>query len=257
MSRPLIVIALGVVALSKASGQQPARPSFQVASIKPAPNATAIQITPRRSGNRVTYLTEVRMVVYYAYQVEPYQVSGELPDGVYDIQALADGTPTDDELRLMFQQLLEDRCQLKLHKETRPMQGYDLLVTKDGPKLKPAQEGGEVLLDGRLAPEGAGTYATRSGSRLVGRNASTANLAATLARNLHGPVLDRTGLTGTFDFNIAFTRDDPERPGDASDAARAPTLTIAIQEQLGLKLQSGKVPFPVLIIDRVSPPTEH
>ncbi len=249
-------MALGIFILSEVHGQS-ARPSFQVASIKPAPNATALQITPRRSGNRVTYVTEIRMIVYYAYRVEPYQVSGELPNGVYDIEGLADGTPTDDELRLIFQQLLEDRFQLKLHSETKPMQGYDLLVAKGGPKLKPAQEGSEVLLDGRPAPEGAGTYATRSGPRLVGRNASTANLAVTLARNLHGPVLDRTGLSGTFDFNIAFTKDDAEKPGDASDAARVPTLAVAIQEQLGLKLQSGKVPVQVLIIDHVSPPTEN
>lgn len=256
MDRPLIVTALGILVLWGASGQS-LRPSFQVASIKPAQNVTGISITPRHSGNRVTYVTEVRMIVYYAYHVAPYQVSGELPNGVYDIQAVADGSPADDELRLMFQQLLEDRFRLKLHTETRQTRAYELIVAKDGPRLKPTQDGSQVLLDGRVPPEGAGAYATLSGPRLVGRNASMAQLAETLARSLQGPVVDRTGLIGTFDFNIAFSRDDSEKPADAPDVASAPTLAIAIQEQLGLKLQSGKAPVQILVIDHVSPPTDN
>ena len=256
MARPVVLSALGIL-LAWGTFAQPARPSFQVASIKLDENARGISITPRRSGNRVSYVTEVRMVVYYAYRIAPFQVSGDLPDGVYDIEALVDGSPDDDELRLMFQRLLEDRFGLKLHTETKLMPAYELLPAKGGARLKAAQNGGEELLDGRLAPEGAGAYLSKSGPRLVGRNASMAQLAESLARNFQAPVADRTGLTGAFDFSVAYAKEDPERPAAAlRDTPAAPVLRIAIQE-LGLQLQSGKAPVQILVIDRVTPPTAN
>ena len=230
--------------------------SFDVVSIKPAGDDVAgIAITPRRSGNRVTYVTEVRMIFYYAYHVAPYQVSGDFPAGIFDIAAIVDGSPTDDELRRMFQKLLEDRFHLKLHTETRQMRAYELLVGKDGPRLQPAQDG-EVRFDGRVAPEGVGAYVTRTGPRLVGRRASMTELAESLARSLQCPVVDRTGIAGTFDFNVAFSK-ETENPGGetASGPARAPSLPIAIQEQLGLKLQAGKAPAQILVIDHIEQPT--
>lgn len=232
--------------------------SFDVVSIKPAADdVTGIALTPRRSGNRVTYVTEVRMIFYYAYHVAPYQVSGDFPAGVFDIAAIVDGSPTDEDLRRMFQKLLEDRFQLKLHTETRQMRGYELLVGKDGPRLQPAQDG-EVRFDGRVAPEGVGAYVTRAGPRLVGRRASMTQLAESLARSLQGPVLDRTGITGTFDFNVAFSREVENSAAEAaSDPARAPSLPVAIQEQLGLKLQAGRVPAPFLVIDHIEQPTAN
>jgi uncharacterized protein (TIGR03435 family) len=232
--------------------------SFDVVSIKPAADdVTGIAITPRRSGNRVTYVTEVRMIFYYAYRVAPYQVSGDFPAGVFDIAAIVDGSPTDDDLRRMFQKLLEDRFHLKLHTETRQMRAYELVVGKDGPRLKPAEDG-EVLFDGRAAPEGVGAYATRAGPRLVGRRASMTQLAESLARSLQSPVVDRTGVTGTFDFNVAFSKESENLAAEtASDPARAPTLPIAIQEQLGLKLQAGKAPAQILVIDHIERPTSN
>ncbi len=254
--RPAVLTAIGVL-LAWGTSAQAVRPSFQVASIKPDENARGISIAPRRSGNHVTYVTEVRMVVYYAYRIAPFQLSGDLPDGVYDIEALVDGSPNDDELRLMFQRLLEDRFGLKLHTETKLMSAYELLVAKGGPRLKLAHNGGEELLDGSLAPEGVSGYFSKAGPRLVGRNASMAQLAESLARLFQAPVADRTGLSGAFDFSVAYAKEDSERPAAAlPDVPPAPVLRIAIQE-LGLKLQSGKAPIQILVIDRVTPPTAN
>jgi uncharacterized protein (TIGR03435 family) len=254
-SQAWALVAVSTLALPSDAAAQSTRPSFQVVSVKPADNPTAISIEPRRSGNRFTYVTEIRMVLYYAYRVLPFQVSGDLPDGVYDIETLADGSPAGDEARLMFQHVLEDRFGLRLHYETRRMRGYDLVVAKMGPKLKVAQNGGGQLLDGTLAPEGAGAYMSRQGSRLVGRNATMAQLADCLARNFRRPVADRTGIVGAFDFSIAFARDTLDKPSaETPDLSWAPSLQSAIQE-LGLRLQPAAADVRILVIDHVTPPT--
>jgi uncharacterized protein (TIGR03435 family) len=197
------------------------------------------------------------MAVYYAYRVAPYQVIGELPGEIYDIEAVADTSPTDDQLRLMFQSLLRERFKLKIHNESRNMQGYELLVAKNGPKLDPARDNSHIEFDGRDAPEGAGSYATRSGPRLLGRRSSMGQLADALARNLRLPVMDRTGLSGVYDFNVAFSREEAVPDANAADVAPPPLLPIALREQLGLRLQPAKVPVTMLIIDHAEPPTPN
>jgi uncharacterized protein (TIGR03435 family) len=253
LTRLLALSAIGILFAWRTSAQ-PARSSFQVVSIKPDENASGISITPRRSGNRITYVTEIRMLVYYAYRIAPFQLSGDLPNGVYDIEALVDGSPDDDELRLMFRQLLEDRFGLKLRTESKLTPAYELVVAKGGPRLKAAQKGGEELLDGRLAPEGADAYFSKAGPRLVGRNSSMAQLAESLARSFQMPVADRTGLAGAFDFSVAYSKEEPAPL--AGGLSEIPPLQIAI-EQLGLKLQSAKAPVRILVIERVTPPTAN
>ena len=128
------LVALFIVA-GEISGQDGPGSTFEVASVKQVEDATGIAIRPSRSGNRVRYLTQVRMVIYYAYDMAPYQVTGDLPGEVYSIEAIATDTPTDDQLKLMFRSLLEDRFRLKVHYETKLMEGYELLIGRGGPKL--------------------------------------------------------------------------------------------------------------------------
>ncbi len=225
--------------------------------MKPAPDAYGVAIAPRRSGNRITYITQLRMVVYYAYRVAPYQLIGEMPGEVYDIEAVADTSPTDDQLRLMFQRLLQERFKLKLHNESRNMQGYELLLARNGPKLEPARDNSHITIDGSDAPTGAGSYATRSGPRLVGRRSSMGQLADALARNLRSPVVDHTRLTGAFDFNVAFSKEENAAGTDSADVAPPPHLAIALREQLGLRLEPRRVPVTMLVIDHVEPPTPN
>jgi uncharacterized protein (TIGR03435 family) len=231
-------------------------PSFEVASVKAPEGAHAVAITPRRSGNRIFYVSMVGMVIDYAYRVRPFQVSGDLPDDVYDIEAMAEGSPDEDQTRLMLQTLLTDRFHLRLHREMKVTQVYELVIAKGGPKLK-AGEGGQLMLDGRPAPPGIGMWASRNGPRLMSRGGSMGQLADALSRALKGPVTDRTGITGTFDFDVPYAVDSLEARPTNTPGALFPPLETAIQEQLGLRLERGKGPVEVLVIDHIEKPSEN
>jgi uncharacterized protein (TIGR03435 family) len=142
----------------------------------------------------------------------------------------------------MLQQLLADRFALRLHRETKEITIYSLIVGKNGPKLK---EGGS-----------AGPYLSRpSPGRLAGQRASMSSLASALAGNLGRPVIDNTGLKGGYDFSLEWTADAaPDAvPADTS----GPSLFTALQDQLGLRLESKKAPIEVLIIDRAEKPSPN
>jgi uncharacterized protein (TIGR03435 family) len=155
----------------------------------------------------------------------------------YDIEAKAEkAAASPDELRLMLRNMLADRFQLALHQTTKEVSGYALLVGKGGPKMR----------------RGDGT--SKKG---IGRNAGTINgtsvpmtmVAIALSDVLGVPVADMTELIGEYSFNLTFATD----PNDVS----APSIFTAIQEQLGLKLESKRVPTQVLVIDHVEKPTEN
>jgi uncharacterized protein (TIGR03435 family) len=127
---------------------QPARerPSFEVASVKAMlVDDPKSDFVPRRSGDRITmHNAQLRTIIVWAYHLTnaEYELVAAPTEKLlwddYDIQALAPGSPTDDDLRMMFQALLEDRFQLKVHREKRELAAYDLVVAKGGPKLVPA-----------------------------------------------------------------------------------------------------------------------
>jgi uncharacterized protein (TIGR03435 family) len=240
----------------------PARPAFDVASVK-ADNIlqTSFDVVPRRSGNRVTmHNTQLGMLIAYAWHVSnpSSQVIGNLhlPDGwnFYDIEAIADGSVSDDQLRLMFQSLLEDRFKLKVHRETREMTAYDLVVAKGGSKLKQADPDGEIMLDGKPIEQGnsLAVYGADGGTHLVGKSVSMERLVYALSGRLHAPVLDRTGLTGPFDYNVVFSRED-----DPSDTGGPPALVTALQEELGLRLEKTRRQVEVIVVDHVEKPSSN
>jgi len=136
------------------------RLEFEVASVKLNTANGPTDWVPRRSGDRVTiHNNQLGSVILYAYHVNFYQVVGSLrlPDGWnwYDIEAKAPGSPSDDQIRLMLQALLEDRFKLKVHRETREMAVYKLVIAKGGPKIKPEVEGSKMTIDGKPLPKGA------------------------------------------------------------------------------------------------------
>ena len=139
----------------------------------------------------------------------------------YDIQAIAPGSPSDDELRLMFQRLLEDRFQLKVHRETRELTAYDLVVAKGGPKLV-ASPPREVKI--RMGFGGSSSWGEfrSDGKHFVGKGASLEEMVVVLTRQMRAPVLDRTGITGTYDFDVAFST--------GVDGSEKPVLTTAIHD---------------------------
>lgn len=200
---------------------------------------------------------------------------------LYTIEAEADGAPNEDVMRgPMMQALLEDRFRLKIHRETRDIPVYVLSVAKGGPKLRPFVEGScTEHVPGAARPEpGEKPWCGTGGMRTVrnGRNvtwdevgASFLNFSVFFGIVLDRPLIDKTGITGTFDFHLEFAPDEttagvasPFAPdgslsGAPSDPAGGPSIFTAFQEQLGLKLEAGKGPSEVLVIDHVERPSEN
>ncbi len=189
-------------------------------------------------------------LIMKAYGVRDFQLAGDVDwkySQRFDIAAKPDGEVSDEKVLLMLQALLADRFKLKLHRETKEMQVYVMTVAKNGPKNGPKLTAAEPSETGGIRIRGMG--------RLAGISASTLQLAeglSDLALNgrhfLDRPVLDRTGLSGVYNFNLEWT------PEGAPDPF-GPSIFTAIQEQLGLKLETQKAPVEILVIDRLEKPT--
>lgn len=149
----------------------------------------------------------------------------------------------------MLQALLADRFHLRLHREMRQVAAYLLTVGKNGPKFKEAAgEGGPLLWGLSRKPNGDPAV------RLTGDKTSMTRLADSLASLTGRPVLDRTGLKGSFDFTMEYAS-EPDAPG--STPFSGPSMFSAFQEQLGLKLDAAKAPVEVLVIDSVEKPSAN
>ena len=206
------------------------------------------------SGNRVTLVRNpLTRLVMAAYDVKDFQISG-MPewagsrDQFYDITAKADGegVPTLDQIRPMLQTLLADRFQLKLHRETKELPVYDLLVGKNGPKLKESV--------GARPPQPGAISGSQIRLNLLDK--SMGDLIEVLANNVDRPVIDKTVLAGRYDFTLEFTRSNPDSVARQSPEADRSIFT-AIQEQLGLKLAPAREPTEILVIDHVERLTEN
>jgi uncharacterized protein (TIGR03435 family) len=246
------VLALGA---GLASAQAP---TFDVASIKPSDPAAKVAIN--RSGYHLaTTGTSLLFLITWAYDVHPERVYGQpkwLDSVRYDIianapaQEQAPRRPNEPTaLQKMTQALLAERFKLAIHRETRELPMYALVVAKDGPKVQigPAPES---MNQNPFNMPGAGI--------LVGTQVTGEALAKVLANQLGRSVADETGLKGVFDFKLLWA---PEtEPGSAAAAMMAgrPSLFTAVQEQLGLKLEARKGKVEVWVIDHVeSLPTEN
>jgi uncharacterized protein (TIGR03435 family) len=229
------------VALSMAMAALTLAQEFEVASIKPTATkdgSFTFDFPPggRFTGRNLTLQNLLRI----AYELEDYQISGGPPwmnSAGFDIQAKAPAEPTREQVRHMLQSLLADRFQLAVHRETRQLPIYALVVAKTGPRLQPAD------------PDAATSRSLKMG-QLITRKMSMTDLASILTFDLKRPVKDETGLKGDF----AFTLEWAPGLGESDDG---PSLFAAIQEQLGLKLASTKGPIEVLVIDHVEKPSEN
>jgi uncharacterized protein (TIGR03435 family) len=173
----------------------------------------------------------------------------------FAIQALApDGAPEytfgefmnghAPQLEVMIKTLLAERFHLTMHGEMKEVQGYTLVVGKNGPKIRRLTERDAASVP---PPQRAGTTA---GARRVYMRTNMTYVALALGVITHRPVIDQTGLTGEFIFDLEYAPDDA-LPGESS----AGSVFTAVQEQLGLKLESAKVPAEVIVIDRIERPT--
>ena len=266
MIRTISVAGAALLAASLSWGQ-PATPSFEVASVKPAaPCCAPGQWRESKAGvDRIDFPnTTLRSCVAFAYGLKEYQISGPswLGELRYDIVAKGPAGTLHDQLPGMMQALLAQRFQLQVHDETKVFSVFALLVGKDGPKLKdsppePAGESAGARFGLSTSPSGVG--------RMEVKNGTMASLANTLARLLGRPVVDLTALTGRYDFDLEFSNEDSSGmrlappPGGALPSATEPGVSIfgSIQ-QVGLKLDAQKLPLKVIVVDRAEKtPTQN
>lgn len=187
----------------------------------------------------------------------------------YDVDAKIDSFVVDDlktvsqdqrtlAQQQMLQALLADRCKLAIHRETKDLVIYTLVIAKNGPKLQDAKPGETSSL---------GLGENGNSRSITAQARSIADFAQKLSVALGCPVLDKTGLAGEYDFKLDWAPDDieakspstgaPNNPPAASPDSIAASIFAAIQEQLGLKLVAGKAPVEVIVIDHIERPTAN
>ena len=215
--------------------------AFEVASIKlsPAEHVGFQSYSPGPGRYRALTAT-VRNLITAAYNVRDVQIAGGpqwTGSEAYDIEATATGRTTHAEIQTMLQTLLASRFSLKLRRETRERNVYDLVLAKRGPAMTSVDKVGLGVAPGK--------------QRIAGRGADMRTLASVLSGTVDRIVRDRTGLTGYYDFTLTW------RPDDAPPDDQRPALLTAIQEQLGLRLDPAKGPVEVLVIDSVSRPSSN
>jgi uncharacterized protein (TIGR03435 family) len=241
-----------------------APPTFEVAVIKPNKTGAGNRGFRRAGPGELNALNDsLKMLIAYAYDVRDYQIEGGpswIDSESYDILAKPEAGVDDDlktnaertaRLRLRVQALLADRFQLKLHRTTRELPMFALVVAKNGSKLKPSTS-------------------TRSESISNGHHLSCERVTmetfckVMLQGELGRWVADKTGLTGEFDFTMDWAPDEGRRrfPGEEAGAASTPggdgpSFFTALQEQLGLKLEPQKGPVEVLVVDSAAFPSEN
>jgi uncharacterized protein (TIGR03435 family) len=245
---------VAVVIAGMAAGQSAPAPAFEVASIKPhefgGASGSGGRLGISISGSRVTgSIMTLNRLIAEAYSVKSYQISGGPAWGsdsstVFDIEARAESAPTMDQVHAMLQTLLADRFHVKLHRETKDLPVYDLVVGKSGPKLKESAADATSMLSRQRTQTGS--------QKLTFGKATIATLANGLTTDAGRPVIDKTGLTGSYSFSLEWTVD-----GTPADVATGPSIFTAVEEQLGLKLESSKAPTEILVIDHAEKPTQN
>jgi uncharacterized protein (TIGR03435 family) len=288
----LVVIAVASAMTLNLIAQQPAgepSPTFEVASVRPnmsGDNKTSSQTLPGGRYNAINNLP--RQLIMRAYGLQDQQLVGA-PDWIsserFDIVAkaegelgpvlLRDGNPS--RLQLMIRSLLEERFKLKVHREPRQVDIYALIPVRTdgrlGPQLKPSTIDCEALRAARRKggpgpePEKPGER-PQCGARMVAGELITGGLplgelVSTLAGTVGRSVVDRTGLTGNYDIHLKWTPDFVRQraPGDVVRIngiefdPSGPSIFTALQEQLGLKLESERGTVEALVIDHIERPS--
>jgi uncharacterized protein (TIGR03435 family) len=267
--------------------------TFEVASVRPAAPNPAIRIPQMylaRGGpgtadpGRIDYANmSMQELLRQAYGLKlPYQLSGPnwLENEKYDIVANVPAGVTREQFNVMLQNLLTDRFGMAVHHETREIVGYELSIAKGGPKFKESPAAPPATMpasgvaasgspterpqiktekdkDGKtqLAPGSVAmfSFGIPGGARHTARQQPISVLISVLEGPLGKPLVDKTGLTGKYDFNLEYARDTggsaPGGPAYGADDA-TPDLFTALQDQLGLKLEQKKISMDVLVIDR-------
>lgn len=293
--RLLVIAGLGVAVGLGARAQQtpPAGPAFEVASVKPNNSGDGRVMFANQPGGRFTATNvTLKLLIRNAYQLQDFQIVGGpswINSDHFDIVAKAEeGTPLETpsldrtgptRIQLMIRALLAERFQLAVHNENRELPIYALVLARSDGRLGPELRKSEVDCNAMFAARGRAGMPPppgpppQPGERLpcgirIGPGTMTiggaplSQLGNAMANFLGRTVLDKTGLAGNYDANLTWTPDQmPQRPPGAPEPPpidpNGPSIFTAVQEQLGLKLDSQKGPVAVLVIDRAERPKEN
>jgi uncharacterized protein (TIGR03435 family) len=223
-------------------------PAFDVATVKrAAPSVGHASSSMRLNPGRITGTNvNLQQLIVNAYELKEYQVTGPdwLNSETYDIAATFPANTSMDLLKPMLKQLLVERFKLEVHRETKELPVYALVLDKAGLQLKAA----EPLSDR------ANMSAGPKGRKLTG-NMSLDRLAVALASSMDRPVVNFTGIKGLFEVKLEWTPDDTRTVASKSegplvnDAVDGPSIYAALH-QAGLKLEPRKAPVEILVVDR-------
>lgn len=271
---PVTVIAL-LAGCAWAQG-----PAFEVASVKPSPPVKPgerVYYGPARGGPGTPDPTQITWayarfldLLMTAYDVKNYQISGPgwLESERYDVSVRVPAGATQEQVRVMWQNLLAERFGLMLHHEPREFKVDELVIAKGGSKLKESAEDAAAVMSGK-PPELKDGKVSGPGmiiSIMPGAGGATAHayahampiarLTSLVGNEVHLPVLDKTGLDRLYDFTLEFAWRLPGAPPtdapplDAPPLDTGPDLDAALQQQLGLRLVASKATLDVIVIDQ-------
>jgi uncharacterized protein (TIGR03435 family) len=285
-----LALCFALSSLGASLQAQSPRLTFEVVSIKPNNGNDGRTMIGLMPGGRFTARNiALRELIVNAYRIQPNQLSGApgwISNERFDIEAKPAGEVTQEQIPLMLQALLEERFHFKAHRETKDGPVYELIVAKGGLKMPlsadqtPLQRPGAAPGGpppggpnggppaGGPPPANFNGAMPRGGMRLgPGSYNATAipvsQLINAMARSLSRPIIDKTGLTGLYDVDLKFTPEQiprgPLPPGVEPPPIdpNGPTIYTALQEQLGLKLDSATGPVELLIVDAIERPTEN
>ena len=275
-----LTVAVFVVSAERRPLGQQREDAFEVASVKPMGDAPAERLAafgrgcdgsfPQVENNRFRVTTTVFALITWAYGyndrggcsftsngnlitggpswvgVERFEVQAVLPDGApaYNLNQFLDGQSP--RLNAMLRTLLADRFKLKVRRETKDAPVYALVAGRGGAKVPAAKSDDPVMFN--ITPDNGGGNALR----LRVSNVNMSRVALMVGIVMRRPVVDGTGMTGQYTFDLLFAPPNAN-PGDSS----APALTTAFQEQLGLRLEDARRPVDGIVIESIERPTAN
>jgi uncharacterized protein (TIGR03435 family) len=275
----LLLVAAGWMAVAvPVLGQDTAAASkslaYDVVSIRPNKSGSGMMRIQMGADRYSATGLSMKSLIQYAYNVKLTDqisgVPGSMDGARFDVEAKMDEEsiaalkklPTEqgnEQRRLMMQTMLEDRFKLKVHHESKELPMYALVVAKSGFKLKEA-DSNNTYPNGIKGPDGvshAGMMMIRNGT-LTAQAVPMSNLVVNLSGQVHRIVEDKTGLTGKYDISLQWSPDEMPSGQDATATANSgPSIFTALQEQLGLKLESTKGPVDTVVVDHVEMPSEN
>lgn len=221
------------------------RLAYEAASVKLDTSGSGHSGSDATKGQIVITNLTLERLIERAYGVKPTQVSGPgwLNDVHVDIVAKFPPETKDSDHPAMLRTLLEDRFKLAVHRETKELPGFAMVVAKGGFKLKP------VEVDDDDTQHSGGRVQT-----LSAKGTSMATLADLVSRYLNILVVDRSDVAGVYNFDLKWSTEEP--PADVTD--QPATLPVVLQDTLGLRLQAQKVPVEIVVVDHLErAPTEN